>query len=37
MEAVTYHYSRFRLGDRDMLARLCFQLIMEKAQEKKDD
>jgi hypothetical protein len=39
MEAVTYHYSRFRLGDRDLLATLCFQMIMAEAQkqEQKDD
>lgn len=39
MEAVTYHYSRFRLGDRDLLATLCFQMIMAEAQkqQQKDD
>jgi hypothetical protein len=36
-EALTYHYSRFRLGDRDLLAILCYQMIMSKAQEQKDD
>jgi len=36
-EAVTYHYSRYRLGDRDLLAIQCFQMIMSKAQEQPDD
>lgn len=36
-EALTYHYSRYRLGERDLLAIQCFQFIMSKAQEQPDD
>jgi len=36
-EALTYHYSRYRQGDRDILAIQCFQMIESKAQQQKDD
>jgi len=36
-EALTYHYSRYRQGDRDILATQCFQMIESRAQQQKDD
>ena len=36
-EALTYHYSRYRQGDRDLLAIQCFQMIESKAQEYRND